>query len=446
MSNSNKNRLNEYSDLEERLRQNRPSTSPMSPVTKRHLRAQLMENKQMNKSNPMMGHLNHALVVLVLVIGLPLFFWVVLSSINSQPQNTTAPEALATATSTIVVVENTATATAAPITTATEAATAVPTLPPTPLPQPSAKAEITAISKGVLIADPPDPFLENFRTISVTVEYALQGYDTGILVIQYLDGEDGVSSTETVIAATEGDQVTVDFIFAPDYFMDDGQLDPSIVFTTHINVYDDENKAFFNLYPGDIELLPFEMHAPPPVLPLDSVSLQALTLTKNEANAVELTLSINIELINGDEGTVTAVISSQGNVMAAETISVTQASLLLTLPLTFTPVSNDDALMVSLTLNVGEEVITKSSELTLADLATETANTVWIKDVIAEEEDNQLVITALVGYQLEAPYTGGMIEHRSTYTLPAPEGAANDSASGGGAVICSTFRSGKGVS
>ena len=60
--------LPEFADLEERMRQNRPHTSPMSPAAKRRLRAQLLEDSRMNEPKLTIGRLMAALSALILVV------------------------------------------------------------------------------------------------------------------------------------------------------------------------------------------------------------------------------------------------------------------------------------------------------------------------------------------------------------------------------------------
>jgi hypothetical protein len=146
-------RHDEFKDLEKRLRQARPSTEPLPPAWKRDLRAQLMEKATMNQEKFNPGRLFAAAGALVLLVAIPLFFWIGQSSLNqNQPMSPG-----------IVTETETPTAT-------TEETTAVPeatfTVPPTGTPYAFA---------WIVSMDPaPGTTLTPQDAVNVTVGYDLQ--------------------------------------------------------------------------------------------------------------------------------------------------------------------------------------------------------------------------------------------------------------------------------
>jgi hypothetical protein len=65
----------EYEDLESRLRQSKPQTEPLPPAFKRQVRHELMEQITMNDNRFSFRKLSMALGGLILLIGIPVFFW-----------------------------------------------------------------------------------------------------------------------------------------------------------------------------------------------------------------------------------------------------------------------------------------------------------------------------------------------------------------------------------
>lgn len=76
----------EFQDLEERLRENRPSTEPLPPDVKRRLRADLMEKATMNDERGFtFGRLTAAAGAVLVLIGIPLLFWLIQGGRPLQP-------------------------------------------------------------------------------------------------------------------------------------------------------------------------------------------------------------------------------------------------------------------------------------------------------------------------------------------------------------------------
>ncbi len=65
----------EFKDLEGRLRQSKPQTEPLPPTLKRQMRQELLEQMTMNENRFTFRKLSVALGGLVILIGIPLFFW-----------------------------------------------------------------------------------------------------------------------------------------------------------------------------------------------------------------------------------------------------------------------------------------------------------------------------------------------------------------------------------
>lgn len=73
----------EYKDLEDRLRQSKPQTEPLPPAFKRQVRHELMEQMTMNDNRFSFRKLSMALGGLILLVGIPVFFWLAQMSIGA---------------------------------------------------------------------------------------------------------------------------------------------------------------------------------------------------------------------------------------------------------------------------------------------------------------------------------------------------------------------------
>ena len=82
----------EYKDLESRLRQSKPQTEPLPPAFKRQVRHELMEQMTMNDNRFSFRKLSMALGGLILLIGIPVFFWLAQMSIGSANFPGTEPD------------------------------------------------------------------------------------------------------------------------------------------------------------------------------------------------------------------------------------------------------------------------------------------------------------------------------------------------------------------
>jgi len=73
----------EFNDLEGRLRQSKPQTEPLPPALKRQMRQELMEQMTMNENRFSFRKLGMALGGLILLIGIPVFFWLSQMSVGT---------------------------------------------------------------------------------------------------------------------------------------------------------------------------------------------------------------------------------------------------------------------------------------------------------------------------------------------------------------------------
>jgi hypothetical protein len=73
----------EYEDLETRLRQSKPQAESLPPALKRQMRHELMEQMTMNDNRFSFRKLSIALGGLILLIGIPVFFWLAQMSIGA---------------------------------------------------------------------------------------------------------------------------------------------------------------------------------------------------------------------------------------------------------------------------------------------------------------------------------------------------------------------------
>jgi len=180
-------RQDEYKDLEERLRQARPSTEPSPPAWKNNLRAQLMEKAvAMNQEKITPGRILAAAGAFIILIGIPLLFWFIQGSMNqSQPLSSgAAAEAVATA-----------------LPATTQEKTAVPgalipenTVTPVPL------ADDAWI---VSVEPPPGAPLTPQSILTFTVGYDLQSVAAAQLQVKLVTGENegiGVGTGETAVS------------------------------------------------------------------------------------------------------------------------------------------------------------------------------------------------------------------------------------------------------
>ena len=435
-----KSRSDEFSDLEARLRQNRPQNDPMSPAFKRRLRAHLLEQERMNKPKLNLGRLAAAVAGLVLIVGIPLFFW----SIQNSLSGGAAEQPSAAAIEPTVTVEETAVpepALPTPISTivpeadeenVSEAETAVATV------EPFSEAAITAIGVPEPITDDPSGAPPGaFFTVPVTVSYTLQGYEEAVLVVAYeLTEANGSGSGRQIvpIVLDEAGSVTVDLTLSNSYVDSTGAVRAEVSFTARINSYDEDSAQYVNIFPGDVTLSPTEQDAPYPYPATDDfLALDGVTLTTVSEEELALTLTFLANVDSQPEGMLTAVITHDGETLASSDIAVSPENSVVTLPLTLAGVPADTELTVAATLTVGEEERVASVAFTPAELSAPAANSVWIVDADVEPgANNELAFTFVVGYQLEAPYTGGMINHRSSFVVQDGSGGGGGGGGGGG--------------
>lgn len=441
-----KDSMSELADLEARMRQSRPQITPMSPVTKRRLRAQLLENRRMNKMKLNIGGVAIAVSLLILFIGLPLYFWLTLSSLNGNV-TTSQPESIgvqATATE-VLLIDPTSTVISLPTSQQQEeastsepmTATAVPTTLPTAtvtLPrEPIAEASI------VQIGDPVETEIEGsgappgtFFSVPIEVAYTLQGYEEAILFIDYtLVEANGVSGGKhkMLLLPAEAGQNTAEVILNNSYILPDGGVDPDTVFELYINVYDAELAQYVNVFPGDLELPPDELSMAYPYFDpagADVLELNTITISGMTSDQIELSLSLTANVRSDSEGELTAIIHDDNNELATQTIPVTQESDTINLAFTLANQTSDAPLTVSVTLAVGDTQLTATETVPLAELMATEPNSIQLMEITAEPVGNSLVFTAIVGYQINEPYSSGTMQYHVSYVLP------DDASSGGG--------------
>lgn len=430
--------LPEFADLEARLRQNRPHTSPISPAAKHRLRAQLLEDSRMNEPKLAIGRLTAVLSALILVVGIPLYFWAVQSSLSngaaSQPeavaaQPTQSPTPLPTPTAVNVQpAENIVIATPTP-------------LPPTVVPPvaPIAQAAIATVGEPVAMeTSEGGPPSGTFFTVPVEVGYTLQGYEEAVLFIEYkVEDANGVAggSYVTLITPADDGQITAELGLSNTFLTADGRIHPDIEFDVYINAYDAAAEQYINIFPGDRELAPHEQSMPYPYqdpATEDYLGLNAVAFDNLTDGGAEMTLALTAVLNSADVGEVTAVISRNNSEIASETVAITGESDLLSLPLTLSGLTGAETLDVTVTLNAGDDEIEISESVSLAELTAAEPNTVWLIDVQAEPNGETIMFTAVVGYMITDPYTGGTLEHRSSFTLPSGNGGGGGGGGGGG--------------
>lgn len=73
----------DYKDLETRLRQSKPKTEPLPPALKRQMRQELMEQMTMKENPFTFRKLSMALGGLIILIGIPVFFWLAQMSVGT---------------------------------------------------------------------------------------------------------------------------------------------------------------------------------------------------------------------------------------------------------------------------------------------------------------------------------------------------------------------------
>ena len=442
-----KSRSDEFSDLEARLRQNRPQNEPLSPAFKRQLRAHLLEQKRMNIQKSSFGQLAAAVVGLVIIIGIPLYFWSIQMSLSggsaSQPDGVSAIDPTAAPTETAVAES------VPPEATASHPVSVIPATPlaseeagdeaetAVEITEPVAQAAIAEIGVPEPVTDHPSGAPSaTFFNIPVTIDYTLQGYEEAVLVIAYeLTEANGTAGGSQMlpITPTDADSVTFDLTLSNSYVDDVAALRPEVDFAVHINVYDTEAEQYVNLYPGDVELLEHEQNPPYPFPKTDDfLALDAITLTNVSEDDLSIVLTLLANVDSQPEGTVTAVVSSEDVTLASDSVIVSAEEPVVTLPLTLTGVTDDTLLNIAVTLVVGEEERVTSVVFAPADLSAPASNSVWIVDAAAEPGPGDvLTFTFVVGYQLEAPYTGGVINHSASFTASGGNGGGGGGGGGG---------------
>lgn len=424
--------MHELADLEARLRLSKPQTDPISPTTKRRLRAQLLETQRMNKSKLTFGRLTTALAALVLIVGVPLFFW----SIQSSLTNGAASQPVGAADTAVVTPTPLPATVTAPAASEPEAAVVVPGATATVVPTVTPVVESAASATIVNVGEPISREAENgapagtFFTVPIEVDYTLVGYEEALLVLNFemveANGTAGGTQMTPITTAADGTAM-VEVVLSSNYLNDAGSVSENVVFAARINQYDMAVEQYVNLFPGDAALPIGELNAPYPFpTTSDYLALDAVALSAADEEGLELMLSLFTHLDSAEDGLLTAVVSSGGRELATETITVTQESADVVMPIQIDGVGMDSPLAIATTLVVGDEERNATIALTPTDLTAAEANSVWFVDTIVEAGPNETTrFRLVVGYQLSELYVSGSISHRTSYSF-------GDTADGGG--------------
>jgi hypothetical protein len=173
----------DYKDLENRLRQNKPQAELLPPAQKHQMRQALMEQMTMNENRFSFRKLSMTLGGLVLLIGLPLFFWLSQMSVGTA----ISPGASGSADEPIQ-------------------------LNPSRVPAQISGQEVEVpfveretdkvwvISSDVAQGQTTD----RYNTISLVLGYELVTVDEANLIVKLLDGPRGVLTVEQLVSGAEG--------------------------------------------------------------------------------------------------------------------------------------------------------------------------------------------------------------------------------------------------
>lgn len=174
----------EFNELEKRLRQSKPKTEPLPPALKRQMRQELMEQMTMNESRFSFRKLGMALGGLILLIGIPVFFWLAQMSIGTGEVPGAAPD-------------NSPVETTRPSPTRAVVVEGEPVLVP--------QVEETEDKAWVISTDiPQGQTVSRYTMINVTLGYELVSLSEADLVVKLFDGPRGVLSFQSRVSGPQG--------------------------------------------------------------------------------------------------------------------------------------------------------------------------------------------------------------------------------------------------
>ncbi len=426
----------EYSELEKRLQQSRPPVEPLSPTFKRRLRAHLMEQAQMEQKQQYKPRFRPAvaLATLVVILGIPLLFWSILSSVN---RDGAAQGALPTTEPTAVLEDG--------------SMQLVPTIISTPAPpDPTPFADPVGENHVAIIGSTPprllaglDPVAEPVYEIGVTLQYTLTGYAEAALVAAYEFEDEAGGTMGAVIIPIEEGGGTVEGSLAlhSDFISEDGSaLKEGVELVARINVFDEALGEYVNLYPGDATLSANEKSLRYP-LQQDGVIVRTLYLNEDEHGMTILTAELLPQLTTKETATMHITLQDeQGNIVALEEVELNEETSDQVLSFSAETAELDQSATLTLNATINhddQELASATRTVILHDFQVEAVNKIWLVEVVeaAEEgaetaaNDDPLPLILRVGYNLSDLYDGGTI---SFTTAVSSQSTAQGGGGGGG--------------
>lgn len=414
----------EFHDLEERLRQKRPSATPPRAAFKRSLRANLMERIEMKEKQTFGFRQILSLAgAAVLIVALPLFFWL---SLGSQSPTGAAPAAVPTELpptalpSTAVSVESEPgpLPTAVPTLVPTFVPTMIPTAPAPTVAEAAAASQVSLTSFGEPVArEDGSPFKE----VDVTLDYHLAGYEEGVIVLEWQSKDGLFNATDQIGVVADETTTTMTLVVGPDKFSADGSLSDSLVFTPHLWGLDPLTGEYVHLVP---EMAPDTAAPRVPHSPY-YVGIHQLAY---DAAAGELTVGLNSQIQIPRTVSATVALLDGAEVVAETSTSLTNTDFQTEVTLTLSDTSKTAVPLTLVWQLEAAELSFKQSALdvTLDDFANLAPNSVLVAHTDTMPEGEQLYVTFLILYNLSAPYTSGNFAMRSSFA------SANGGGGGGG--------------
>jgi hypothetical protein len=177
----------EYEDLETRLRQSKPQAESLPPALKRQMRQALMERITMNDNRFSFRKLSMALGGLIILIGIPVFFWLAQMSIGSAavPGAGSDPSQLDPSRPTPTI--------------ATGIVGEEVEVPVVELAEDKVWLISADIAQGETVG--------RYGTINVTVGYELVNVSEAELIVKLVDGPRGVLTVEKMVSGASGTAV-----------------------------------------------------------------------------------------------------------------------------------------------------------------------------------------------------------------------------------------------
>lgn len=433
----------EYSELEKRLQQSRPSAEPLSPAFKRRLRVRLMEQARMKQQQQHQPRIRPvvALATLIFIIGIPLLFWSILSSVNRDG----AAQGASPTTEPTAVPEESA---AQPAPTFTS--TPIP-VNPTPFPEPVGENHVAIIgSTPPRLLDGLDPTAEPVYEIGVTLHYTLTGYAEAALVAAYeFEDEAGETIGAMIIPIEEGSGTAEGFLaLHSDFISEDGSaLKEGVKLVARINVFDEALGEYVNLYPGDATLSVNEKSLDYPLLE-DGVFVRTLYLNEDQHGVMILTAEFLPQLTTKETATMHITLQDeQGNMVAIEEVEINEGTSGQVLSFSTETTELDQATTLTLNATINhddKELASATRTVILHDFQVEKVNKIWLVEVVEAAEEgaataannDPLPLILRVGYNLSDLYDGGTISFTTaTSSQTTAQGGGGGGGGGGQSVL-----------